>query len=65
MVEIRETKQMLPFGYVNKEWNQLKSQYKDGDQFFFVRYVDGMFFMEQHILVRQGCIIGALMGAIS
>jgi hypothetical protein len=65
MVEIRETKQTLPFGYVNKEWNQLKSQYKDGDQFFFVKYEDGMFFMGQHVLVRHGCIIGVLIGAVS
>lgn len=66
MIEIRETKEKLPFGYINKQWKELKSLYKKGDKFYFVRYESGgRYFMEQHILVREGCVIGNLMGAIS
>jgi hypothetical protein len=25
----------VPFGYDNDKWNELKSQYKDGDEFYF------------------------------
>ena len=45
MIEIRESKKVLPFGYINEEWENLKSMYKPGDLFFFVRYDDGRFFM--------------------
>ena len=65
MIEIRETKEKLPFGYSNKEWKELKSLYKTGDKFYFVRYESGgRYFDEQHILVRGSCIIGSLLGAM-
>jgi hypothetical protein len=65
MIHIRETKQILPFGYSNKTWMKLKGLYRDGDKFFYVKYVDGHFFVEHYVLVRGECVIGALHGAIS
>lgn len=65
MVEIRETKEKLPFGYVNEKWKKLKSLFKSGDKFYFVHYEDGSFFVEQYVLVREKCIIGALWVKIS
>ena len=65
MIEIRETKEVLPFGYINKQWQELKAMHEEGDQFYFVHYQDGRFFVEHHVLVRNECIIGALMGSIS
>jgi hypothetical protein len=43
--------------HFNKEWNQLKSEYKDGDQFFFVEYEEGMLLLGRYVLVRQDCVI--------
>lgn len=65
LIEIRETKEVLPFGYINKYWVQLKARYLPGDRFYFVHFQDGRFFVERHVLVRNDCVIGALMGAIS
>jgi len=65
MVKIRETNEVLPFGYMNDEWNKLKAMFKSGDKFYFVRYEDNEFFMELYTLVRDKCVIGVLRGRIS
>jgi len=60
--EIKETKAVLPFGYLNEEWTKLKSQYKSGDKFYFVRFEEKQFLVKYYVLVRDNCIIGGLSG---
>ena len=60
----RDTGKFVPFGYGNKEWNELKATMHPGDRIFFVTHRDGHFFADFHILVRGG-VICSLMGAIS
>jgi hypothetical protein len=65
MIVIRETGQALPFGYSNKAWLEMKAEMQPGDQIYFLSHRDGRFYVEYHILVRDGCIIRRLMGRIT
>jgi len=62
--EIRESPDVpqVPFGYENDNWNKLKSQYKDGDEFYFFasddfswRYTYGE---AGYVLIRDNQIVG-------
>ena len=64
-IVIRETGQALPFGYQNKAWLAMKAAMQPGDQIYFLSHGDGRFYVEYHILVRDGCIIRRLMGMIT
>jgi hypothetical protein len=65
MVVIRETGQAVPFGYVNDAWLKMKAAMQAGDQIYFLSHSDGRFYVEYHILVRDGCIIRRLRGRIT
>jgi hypothetical protein len=65
MITIFETKKVLPFGYINDEWNKLKSKMVAGDQLYYVRYDDQQITAVYHLLVRQGCVAGVLRNASS
>jgi hypothetical protein len=61
---------VLPFGYSNKEWMALKAKWQPGD--YFVRYQSNAalarknkLYVDGHLLVRNGCAIGFMPGAIS
>ncbi len=53
----------VPFGYDNDQWNTLKSQYKDGDEFYFFGlyprppYVYGT---SGYVLIRGNQIVGLI-----
>jgi hypothetical protein len=67
----KSTNESLPFGFVNKEWRNLRMTQQRGDEYFFLRtedwfflngkYVRGTFFTEEYVLVREGCVIGSLL----
>ncbi len=65
MITIRETGELLPFGYANKYWNAFKSNYQSADEIYRATHRDNRFFIEEHILVRNGCVIDSLLGEIS
>jgi hypothetical protein len=62
---IRETGQALPFGYANKAWLEMKAAMRTGDQIYFLSHRDGGFYVDYHVLVRDGCIIRRLPGRIT
>jgi hypothetical protein len=64
-IVIRETGQALPFGYMNKAWLEMKAAMRPGDQIYFLAHRDGRFYVEYHVLVRDGCIIDRLQGRIT
>jgi hypothetical protein len=64
-IVIRETGQALPFGYSNKGWLEMKAMMQPGDQIYFLSHRDGRFYVDFHVLVRDGCIIRRLMGTIT
>ena len=53
MITIREDNIKVPFGYANKQWNRIKSKFKDGDEFYRSDSITG----ESWVLVRNGCIV--------
>ncbi len=65
MITIRETGEVLPFGYISEEWEELKSLMQDGDEIYFVEHRDGYYMHNGHLLVRAGCVVFFLRGAIS
>jgi hypothetical protein len=65
MIVIRETGQALPFGYSSKAWLEMKAAMQPGDQIYFLSHRDGRFYVDYHILVRDGCIIRRLRGKIT
>jgi hypothetical protein len=65
MIVIRETGQALPFGYSNRGWLDMKAAMQSGDQIYFLSHRDGRFYVEYHVLVRDGCIIRRLGGKIT
>ncbi len=65
MIVIRETGQALPFGYSNKAWLEMKAAMQSGDRIYFLSHRDGRFYVDYHILVRDGCIIRRLLGRIT
>jgi hypothetical protein len=65
MIVIRETGQALPFGYSNKDWVDMKTAMRPGDQIYFFSHSEGRFYVDYHILVRDGCIIRRLRGRIT
>ncbi len=64
-IVIRETGEALPFGYVNKAWLAMKAAMQPGDRIYFLSHRDGTFYVDYHVLVRDGCIIRRLRGKIS
>jgi hypothetical protein len=64
-IVIRETGQALPFGYSNKAWLEMKAAMQPGDQIYFLSHRDGRFYVDYHVLVRDGCIIRRLLGRIT
>jgi hypothetical protein len=65
MVVIRETGEALPFGYQNDAWLELKAAMRPGDQIYFLSHRDGRFYVDYHVLVRDGCIIRSMRGNIT
>ncbi len=65
MIVIRETGQALPFGYSNKAWLELKAAMQPGDQIYFLSHRDGIFYVDYHILVHDGCIVRRIRGKIT
>ena len=65
MIEVRETKQKVPFGYMNEEWSQLKAAIKPGDKIHLWSFREGSYFHDGYILVREGCIVKFLPKRIS
>ena len=65
MIQVRETREVLPFGYANKEWVEFKSTIKHGDDIYFHSYRNGQFYMDRYILIRDGCVVSYLNGKIS
>ncbi len=57
MVEIRETGEFVPFGYVNNEWERLKLMMQEGDTIYHVEYREGRFRTTEHVLLHKGCIV--------
>ena len=56
----------LPFGNQNKEWEEMKNMYKNGDELFSVVFAYSKKSIEvTHFLVRNGCIIKSLIVAVS
>ncbi len=59
----------VPFGYENDKWNKLKSQYKEGDEFYFFgsdpiswAYLRGR---AGYVLIRDNEVIGSIVTLIS
>jgi hypothetical protein len=52
----------VPFGYENDKWNKLKSQYKDGDEFYFFaldpRSSPSYYGTSGYVLIRDNQIVG-------
>ncbi len=64
MIPLGETGETVPFGYINSEWQEFKAAYKTGDKIFFIKRIGAGYYMDGHFLVRNGCIIELLRGAI-
>lgn len=65
MITIRETGQVLPFGYAHKDWVSFKEEMRLGDSIYWFSHRKGRFYMDGHLLVRYGCVLRLLPGAIS
>jgi hypothetical protein len=65
MIEIRETGERLPFGYANRFWVELKRMMQSSDEIYFVAFRDGLFYQDEHALVRDGCIVFTVPGKIT
>lgn len=54
----------VPFGYENDKWNELKSQYKDGDEFYFFaldpRNSPSYYGTSGYVLIRDNQIVGMI-----
>ncbi len=52
----------VPFGFENDKWNKLKSQYKDGDEFYFFaldpRSSPSYYGTSGYVLIRDNQIVG-------
>tara|TARA_R110001592_G_scaffold358348_1_gene663057 strand:- start:104 stop:451 length:348 start_codon:yes stop_codon:yes gene_type:complete len=57
LVEIEETGEKIPFGYVNEQWVMLKSMMKEGDAIYRHKHKDGRFAAETIVLVRNNCVV--------
>lgn len=63
-------KNIKPYRPTDTEWQKLKAEYRKGD--YFVQFWRGRelaartkFYMDGLYLVRQGCVVGWLKGAVS
>jgi hypothetical protein len=65
MFKIRETGEVLPFGYGHKQWLEFKVAVAPDDKIYFMTRQSGTFYMDGHILVRNGCVMRFLKGGIS
>jgi len=51
----------VPFGYENDRWNQLKTQYKDGDEFYFFSLYPrppSFYGTSGYVLIRGNQVVG-------
>jgi hypothetical protein len=64
-ITIRETGEVLPFGYMNREWIEFKSTMVDGDKIYFIARRQGLFYLDGHVLFRGDCAIRFLRRSIS
>jgi len=65
MIEVRETGKILPFGYSNAEWVELKNMMKRGDKIYFVAFRDSDFYEDSHLLIRKDCVVFVIPGKIT
>jgi hypothetical protein len=65
MIEIRETGKILPFGYLNASWVELKNMMKRGDKIYFVAFRDSDFYQDSHLLIRKNCVVFVIPGKIT
>lgn len=66
LIRIYEKRKWLPFGNQNKEWEEMKNMYKDGDELYSVFFTYSEKSIEvTHVLVRDGCIIKSIIVAVS
>jgi hypothetical protein len=61
---------VLPFGYANNDWIELKGKWRKGDHFLEMKSSDKLarrkkFYMDGHALIRGNCIVGFIKGAVS
>jgi len=61
----KQSGRVVPFGYGNAEWEEFKATITFGDEIFRFTRQEKRFYMDGHILVRNGCIIRLLVGRIS
>jgi len=68
-VEIDGIEKTLPFGFINKRWEELKSLYKEGDCILFFRSSEqswkSLSGLEAYVLIRNGELIYVLVSQIS
>ena len=65
MIEVKGIKEKLPFGYGNDKWQKFKADISNNDKVYFMVKREGHFYQDGHILVRGGCVVRFLPGAIS
>ena len=65
MIEIRETGEVLAFGYAYERWVEFKAQIIEGDEIYFFINKEPGFYQDGHFLVRNGCTIDLFNGRIS
>ena len=58
----REDDPKIPFGVANEEWNKLKNQYKDGDEFYFFASDERTWSLGMgrsgYVLIRNNEVVG-------
>ncbi|MGI9292825.1 MAG: hypothetical protein ACR2PS_02495 [Pseudomonadales bacterium] len=65
MIQIRETGEVLPFGYAYKHWVSFKAKMKVGDKIYFYKSTKDGVFQDGYMLVRKECVIDTLPRAVS
>lgn len=66
LIRIYKSGKWLPFGNQNKEWEEMKNMYKNGDELYSVVFAYSRKSTEvTHFLVRNGCIIKSLIVSVS
>ena len=66
LIRIYGSRKWLPFGNQNKEWEEMKNMYENGDELYSVVFAYSRKSIEvTHFLVRNGCVIKSLIVSIS
>ena len=66
LIRIYGSGRWVPFGNQNKEWEEMKNMYKNGDKLYSVVFAYSRKSIEvTHFLVRNGCVIKSLIVAAS